>query len=133
MAEEKAGVEILYSNEEDVVKTADHKKTGRWHRKTYRRIISILLILCVFLTGALGIVLFKSHFFHKAAARFGWIEKGAYGGTDYAVSAWKSCLSRMNYDCDVVFFGDSITRGADFREFFNGVEICNRWGVHRYT
>ncbi len=34
-------------------------------------------------------------------------------------------LNKMRYDSDIVFFGDSITRGSDFQEYFPNVRIVN--------
>ncbi len=33
---------------------------------------------------------------------------------DWAVRGWNNMLSKMNYDADIVFLGDSLTAGSDF-------------------
>ena len=39
---------------------------------------------------------------------------------DYNTSlAWEQSLKKMNYDADIVFFGDSITAGSDFATYFD--------------
>ncbi len=38
---------------------------------------------------------------------------------------WTNCLEKLDYDADIVFFGDSITRNSDFRTFFPHKKIVN--------
>jgi len=42
-----------------------------------------------------------------------------------AVSSWTHTLEKMDYDSEIVFFGDSITEGSDFREYFPDRRIVN--------
>ena len=44
---------------------------------------------------------------------------------NWAVAGWTNTLAKLNYDADVVFLGDSITRGSDFREYFPDKRIVN--------
>ena len=43
----------------------------------------------------------------------------------WAVKSWESCLQKLTIDVDVAFFGDSITRGGDFQDYFNDVKCIN--------
>ena len=42
-----------------------------------------------------------------------------------AILAWDNCLQKMDYDADVVFLGDSITRDSDFGKYFDEQRIVN--------
>ena len=44
---------------------------------------------------------------------------------DWAVVGWNNTLIKLDYDADIVFFGDSITRASDFREYFPDFKIVN--------
>lgn len=43
--------------------------------------------------------------------------------TNHALLAWENCLEKLDYDADVVFFGDSITYQSDFQH--PGLKIVN--------
>lgn len=45
--------------------------------------------------------------------------------TSLGVSAWKNCLKKLNYDADVAFLGDSLTRDSDFQKAFPNQRIVN--------
>ena len=45
--------------------------------------------------------------------------------TDWTLVSWKSSLEAMDYDADIVFFGDSITRGGQWAEAFPDKAIVN--------
>lgn len=38
---------------------------------------------------------------------------------------WFNCLSKLDIQADIVFYGDSHTSGSDFRQYFPDVTICN--------
>ena len=40
-------------------------------------------------------------------------------------NGWQNCLSKLDIQRDVVFYGDSHTCGSDFRQYFPDVSICN--------
>lgn len=44
---------------------------------------------------------------------------------DWTASSWESCLLKMECRADVVFFGDSITRGGNFHQQFPDKTIVN--------
>ena len=108
----------------DVIKSKSENNVKLNHNHL-RRVAVILLLACAVLIVTTGYFGFRLHIPQKIAARFGWIEKGNYGDIDYSVLAWNNCLNSIEYDCDVVFFGDSITSGCDFNQYFDGVRICN--------
>lgn len=43
----------------------------------------------------------------------------------WCIQGWTNTLEKMNVDFDVVFFGNSITRGSSFHEYFTNTSICN--------
>lgn len=43
----------------------------------------------------------------------------------YAIECWENTLAKMDYDADIVFFGNSITRRSDFRQYFPDKKIVN--------
>ncbi len=45
--------------------------------------------------------------------------------TNWTAVGWNNCLEKLDYDADIVFFGDSITRNSDFRSFFPHKKIVN--------
>lgn len=96
-------------------------------KKTSIIVLSAMSALCVVL---LAMVIFlggyKSKFFKRQFAKLGWAEIEAQDRTDYwCVRGWNQCLKKLNIDVDVVFYGNSITSGSDFRKFFPDVSICN--------
>lgn len=93
--------------------------------KRYRRIIAVLLIFCLIFAAVAGVLCYQARIPQKAAARMGWIEKSSYGVTNYTAQSWEKSLKSMDYDCDIVFFGDSLTAGGDFARYFDQVKICN--------
>lgn len=44
---------------------------------------------------------------------------------NWAVVGWNNTLEKLGYDSDIVFLGDSITRGSDFRDYFPNKKIVN--------
>ena len=90
-------------------------------------VIIVLSVVCIVL---LSMVIFiggyKTNFFKRQFVKLGWIEMEANDKDDYwCIVGWNQCLKKMNNDVDVVFYGNSITSGSDFREFFPDVSICN--------
>ena len=44
---------------------------------------------------------------------------------DCCVNSWNNCISKLNMEVDVVFFGDSETAGGDFQKAFPNVKSIN--------
>lgn len=38
--------------------------------------------------------------------------------TNWSLVAWERCIDKLDYDADIVFFGDSIISGSDFQKSF---------------
>ena len=90
----------------------------------------IIIVLSAVCLGLLGIVIFigryKTNFFHRQFVKLGWEQIEARDKPGYAcIRGWNQCLKKLDVDVDVVFYGNSITAGSDFREYFPDVSICN--------
>ena len=46
-------------------------------------------------------------------------------GDYWCIQGWTNTLRKLGYDADVVFFGNSITRGGNFQDYFPNVKTCN--------
>lgn len=84
--------------------------------------------ISVTVISLLSIIAFLTVFFHggyleKILVKFGFKERQIE--KNWAVFSWESCLDKLEYDADIVFLGDSLTRGGDFQEFFNDKKIVN--------
>ena len=49
------------------------------------------------------------------------VKRGDY----WSIQGWTNTLEKLHLDMDVVFFGNSITRGSCFEKYFPNVKICN--------
>ena len=45
--------------------------------------------------------------------------------TNWTLESWNSSLEQLVYDSDIVFIGDSLTRGENFQEYFPDRKIIN--------
>lgn len=79
-----------------------------------------MLAMVIFLGG------YKTNFFKRQFVKLGWVEMKATDREDYwCIKGWNQSLEKLNIDADIVFFGNSITGGSDFRDYFPDVVICN--------
>ena len=46
-------------------------------------------------------------------------------GDYWCIQGWTNTLEKLHLDVDVVFFGNSITKGSSFEKYFPNVSICN--------
>lgn len=94
--------------------------------KNYKRLkVYAFFLTIAFVLATLGFVVL---FFHgdydtKILVKLGLKERTVE--TNWAVVGWNNTMEKLDYDADIVFFGDSITRGSDFREFFPKERIVN--------
>lgn len=73
-----------------------------------------------------GVIYFKTNLVQRIGARIGLIEMKPIDNPNYwCIQGWTNTLEKMNVDFDVVFFGNSITRGSSFHEYFTNTSICN--------
>ena len=83
-------------------------------------VANVVLLVGVYVIGQ------KSLFFRKMEIRLGWKEQVPQDRGDYwCIQGWTNTLKKLDYDADVVFFGNSITRGGDFQDYFPNIKTCN--------
>ena len=86
-------------------------------------IISILIGIILFLSS---LIYFKTSLVQRIGATIGLIERKPQDRPDYwCIIGWTNTLEKINIDFDIVFFGNSITRGSSFHEYFSNKKICN--------
>lgn len=88
--------------------------------KQYSIIVTIIAIITLVL---FSILFFHGKYHTKILVKLGLKERVAE--TNWAIFSWESCLNQLDYDADIVFFGNSITRGGDFQNSFKGKKIVN--------
>jgi len=87
------------------------------------KIYSIIITAIFILTLSAFVVLFcRENYPERIAIRMGLLE-GNERKINYAVMGWNNTLEKLDYDSDIVFFGDSIIANSDFREYFPNKEI----------
>lgn len=102
-------------------------KLSKNEEKTSIILLSVLTVLCLLLL-ALVIFIggFKTNFFHRQFVKLGWVDIKAKDMPSYwCIKGWGQCLRKLDIDADIVFYGNSITAGSDFRDYFPDVSICN--------
>lgn len=95
----------------------NNKRVNRWII-----VSSILLIICLLQTTLFGILYVKKLTPQKLLSKVGIKVTDA---TDYSLFSWNSSLEQLVYDADIVFIGDSLTRGENFQERFPEYKILN--------
>lgn len=86
----------------------------------YTVIITIIAIISV----SLFVLLFiKVGMLSKLLFKLGFIKQKS--NINWSAFSWESCLKKLEYSADVVFFGDSIIRGGDFHKAFKDQRIIN--------
>ena len=92
-------------------------------RKTLYWICGILFGTNILLGG---VIFFKTNLVQRIGVRIGLFETTPMDNPNYwCIQGWTNTLEKMNVDFDVVFFGNSITRGSSFHEYFTNTSICN--------
>lgn len=86
----------------------------------------ISLILNVLLIVAVVVGEHYGHSYRQALVRRDLVERVAIKTPGYwEVHSWTNTLKKMRIDCDIVFFGNSITCGSDFQADFPDKKIIN--------
>ncbi|WP_295157184.1 GDSL-type esterase/lipase family protein [uncultured Ruminococcus sp.] len=82
----------------------------------------ILLILCLLLSATLASLYIKQATPQRLLKKLGFdVPKE----TDWTLESWNSSIRQLNYDSDIVFIGDSLTRGENFQEYYPEKKIVN--------
>lgn len=86
----------------------------------------ILSVLCVLMFSAVVFIGGKTNFFKRSLAKLGWVQLDAKDRPDYwCIKGWNNTLQKLNCDVDVVFYGNSITAGSAFQDYYPELSICN--------
>lgn len=88
------------------------------------RIIILLSVLCLLFFFGFVTLFVRENYTYKILVKMGIKKKTVE--TNMAVLGWLNCLKKIDYNADIVFFGDSITCDGNFQDFFGDeVQICN--------
>lgn len=83
----------------------------------------VLLAVSVYVIGT------KTKFFQRKEVRLGLKEQKEQDpqsrGDYWCIQGWTNTLKKLGYDADVVFFGNSITSGGNFQNYFPDKKTCN--------
>ncbi len=83
----------------------------------------VLIVICILSLSCNALLINRGGYVDKVLVKVGLKEYEA--PTDWTLESWRSSLRQMDADADVVFFGDSITRGGAWSDAFQGVNIVN--------
>ena len=98
----------------------ENSKQSRW-------LIALSLLLNVFLIASIIFIGYiKTDFIKRQFVKLGISKIESTKRTDYwCIRGWTNTLDKLNLNVDVVFFGNSITAGSSFHDFFTDKSICN--------
>lgn len=88
------------------------------------RVYAVTITICFALVlAAFLIVFFHAGYDDKILAKLGIVEE--IRETNWAVVGWNNTINKLDYDADIVFFGDSIICESDFGKDFTEYKIVN--------
>ena len=90
---------------------------------TYKVLAILFFLSSFFLSSVLGILFIKQVPPQKILSKLGIMKLSS--PTDWSKISWNSCMEQLNYDADIVFIGDSLTRGQNFQSYFKNFKILN--------
>ena len=79
-------------------------------------------MLCLLLSATIGVLYVKKANPQRLLSKLGFSFPPE---TNWSLESWNSSLEQLDYDSDVVFIGDSLTRGLNFQKRFPGKKIIN--------
>ena len=86
-------------------------------------IITIVGSVAFVSTIIMTVLLVKCNYHRKILMKLGLVEQSC--PINWAAFSWNSCMEKLEYRADVVFFGDSIIRGGNFHKRFQHLKIVN--------
>lgn len=92
-------------------------------RKKFSQLEKILCILCLIFFLAFTYIFHRENYAGILAYKFNLTDNPPK--TDWTLFSWRTSLAKLNYKADIVFFGDSITRGSNFHLAFPQYKIVN--------
>jgi lysophospholipase L1-like esterase len=99
------------------MKTKNNKGSKLWITVSI-----VLLLICILLTATLGVLYVKKATPQRLLSKLGFHFPEE---TNWTLESWNSSLEQLDYDSDIVFIGDSLTRGENFQEYFPNKKIIN--------
>ena len=87
-----------------------------------RTLICAVLVLSI---CANAFLLIRGGYWDKVQYRYFGKERSNVSGSDSSVAGWMRSLEQLDYDADVVFFGDSITSQGKWQEWFPDYKVVN--------
>ena len=93
--------------------------------KKTRALIIVLIVLTIASTSLLGVIWQREGYTRKVMLKLGLTTQKDTTKDEYALLSWQSCLDSLDYQADVAFFGDSITRGNRWQDYFQEIKVCN--------
>ncbi len=83
----------------------------------------IMFIIAFLSISAFVLLFIKCGYCNRLLAKYGLTDhKPRFNWTAFS---WQSCLANLECKADVVFFGDSITRGGSFQKCFSDIRVVN--------
>lgn len=82
-----------------------------------------LLVTTILSLAAFGFIFHRENYVYKISRSFGY-DIGS-PQTNWTLLSWKTSLKNLEINSDIVFFGDSITRGSNFHKKFTNKKIVN--------
>lgn len=97
--------------------------------KSYKKIFIVSLLLNLFLLCTLSIVGMRSGYFQRQLIRLGIMEASREDLEDnwqayHAIVGWNKTLTTLKPDCDICFFGNSITNQIPFADSIKGKTVA---------
>ena len=97
--------------------------------KSYKKIFVVSLLLNLFLLCTLSIVGVRSGYFQRQLIRLGIMEVPREDLEDnwqayHAIVGWNKTLTTLKPDCDICFFGNSITNQIPFVDSIKGKTVA---------
>ena len=108
------------------VKLSNQMKDSKKRKGLVVTLVLSLAANVVLMAGNFFIGGVKTNFFKRIGSRMGFCEMSPKDRGDYyCIAGWTNTLAKLDYDADVVFFGNSITRGGNFQDYFQSIRTCN--------
>ncbi len=99
-----------------------HTSTPRNVNRLLIIVTTILLLLCLLLSATIGVLYVKKATPQRLLSKLGFSFPAE---TNWTLESWNSSLGQLDYDSDIIFIGDSLTRGENFQERFPEKKIIN--------
>lgn len=91
-----------------------------------KQLLYISLLLNLLLAGALVYIgCFRTDYIRRVCVHLSGNPYVPERADNDCVESWNNCIQQLNYQVDVVFFGDSITEGGDWQDALPDYKVVN--------